>query len=777
MNSRNLATRGAGVTFVSAVLALSLGAAAWGQSSNPTPFLDQPVAPDAVAPGSASFTLTVNGTGFVSGSVVQWNGGSLPSQFVSPSQLTASVPASDIAVAGTALVTVSSPGPSGNVSNAELFSVTSARPGIALAAAMGALAGNTSLAVADFNGDGRPDVAVPNETDPGTVSVLLGNGDGTFQPAVKYSTGSLPYVVVAADLNHDGKMDLVVTNGGDNTVSVLLGNGDGTFQPHVDYMVSVGSAYQNSLVIADFNRDGNTDLAVCCNLNGTVSVLLGNGDGTFQSQLPTQVYGVGSLAVGDFNGDDILDLADGSAIWLGNGDGTFTQGSSVVGVVSPIDVVTADFNGDGKLDLALINGGDTLYVALGKGDGTFQNPVTYTIAEFPTSVAVADFNGDGKLDLAVGTDGYVFGQTGPYGVISTLLGNGDGTFQAAVDVPGSPYGLIPAVAAADFNGDGMMDLATVDGGLATVFLGTTAAFSPYIVNFGNQNAGTTSSPQSVTLTNDGDNAITISNVSIVNGDFAQTNNCGTSLAAGASCTFNVTFTPTTFGGVAGQLIVTDSALGSPQTVALVGTGEAPGVRLLPGSLAFGDQLLGTTSHTQVVNLTNVGNQPLSITKIQSSVGFPKSGGCPGTLAANASCNIRINFAPTRVGVTAGTLIITDNAAGSPQTVPLSGTGIAFKLSSTYLNFGSVPVGQTSSPQTITVMNVAQAAESISIAVQGASRGEFPESNNCGTSLAAGATCTITVSFAPTSGGGAGATLDVNGGGADQAVSLGGTGTR
>jgi hypothetical protein len=775
MNSRNLATRGAGVTFVSAVLAFSLGAAAaWGQSTNPIPLLNQPLVPSAVTPGSTSFTLAVYGTGFVSGSVVQWNGTALASQFVSGSELTTTVPASNVAMAGTASVTVSSPAPGGGVSNPELLSITNPRAVIALGAAVGeGPVGPTSVVVADFNGDGKPDVAIPNTSN--TVSILLGNGDGTFKTPATYATGNFPYTVAAADVNHDGRVDLAVTNTGDNTVSVLIGNGDGTFQPHVDYAVGALGDTQDSMVFADFNRDGNLDLAVGNYFGGTVSVLLGNGDGTFQPQLVTQTFAAVSLAAGDFNGDGILDLAvagGGITIWLGNGDGTFTQGASVR-ANSPLEVVAADLNGDAKFDLAAVNG-STLYIALGNGDGTFQSPVMYATAGASSSLVVADFNGDGKQDLVTNGSANYSNDNQYVQVLSTFVGNGDGSFQAAIEEPAGAGAL--GFAAADFNSDGMIDLGTIDGGKATVFLGTTAAFSPYIVNFGDQNAGTTSSSQSVTLTNVGGTTIAISNVSI-SGAYAQANNCGTSLAAGAGCTFSVTFTPTTFGYAAGSLTITDSALGSPQAVVLAGVGEAPGVGLSPGSIGFGSQLLGTTSQTARVTLTNVGNQPLSITKIQSSLGFPKSGGCPGTLGAGANCNILISFAPTRIGVIAGTLSITDNAAGSPQTVPLSGTGIAFKLSSSYLNFGSVPVGQTSSPQTVTVMNVAQTAESISIAVQGASRGEFPESNNCGTSLAAGATCTITVSFAPTSGGGAGATLDVNGGGADQAVSLGGTGTR
>jgi hypothetical protein len=286
-----------------------------------------------------------------------------------------------------------------------------------------------SVAVADVNGDGKPDLVVTNFYS-NTVGVLLGNGDGTFQPVVTYGTagagGSNPYSVAVADVNGDGKPDLVVVNYVmanflSKTVAVLLGNGDGTFQPAVAY--GSGGVIPVSVAIADVNGDGKPDLLVANfwasfqNLNGTVGVLLGNGDGTFQPPVAYASGGTGgsggSVAVADVNGDGKLDLlvaneGNGSVgVLLGNGDGTFqpvvTYGSGGSGANS---VAVADVNGDGKPDLLVATSlSTTVGLLLGNGDGTFQSAVTYGSGGFnrASSVAVADVNGDARPDLLVGT--------------------------------------------------------------------------------------------------------------------------------------------------------------------------------------------------------------------------------------------------------------------------------------------------------------------------------------------------------------------------------------
>ena len=735
-----------------------LAFAASAGAQNPTPLVNQPLVPTVAAAGGPAFTLTVNGTGFASGSTVQWKGAALTTQFVSASQLTATVPASDIAASGTASVTVSSPAPGGGVSNAEFLSITSARLNIGLAA-FSTVSGcsASSVTVADFNGDGKPDLVVTGGSD--GVCVALGNGDGTFQSPKSYTTGADPYFVIAADFNHDGKMDLAVTNTGANTVSVLLGNGDGTFQPRVDYGVGPLGNTQMSLAADDFNGDGNLDL-VTANADGSISALLGNGDGTFQPQLTQLVFGTGSLAVGDFNGDGKLDLAvsgGGVGIWLGNGDGTFTD-FFTFRAIHAAAIVTTDLNGDAKLDLAFI-GEPGIYVALGNGDGTFQNAVAYATGGGPVGLAVADFNGDGKLDLV----------TGGESTLSTLLGNGDGTFQSHIDQSSSS---IVSSSAADFNGDGIMDL--VSAPYVTAWLGTTAIFSSYSLNFGSQNVGTTSSPQTLTLTNAGGGTLTISSI-MISGDFAQTDNCGSSLAPGASCTFNVTFTPTAYGTRIGSITVTDSALGSPQFISLSGVGNAPAVQLAPAALVFSDQKVGTQSKAQNVTLTDTGNLTLSITSISTSVEFGELNGCGNSVASGASCTISVSFKPLVQGTKTGTLTVSDNAPGSPQTVKLTGTGIVFELSATFVNLGNVVIGQTSS-QNLTLTNSANTAQKVNLGIGHNNSGEFSQTNNCGTSIPANSSCTITLTFTSKFLGPASANLEVVGGGATQTVPLSGTGT-
>ena len=236
---------------------------------------------------------------------MQWNGNPRTTTFISNSTITATILASDISTPNTASVTVVNPAPGGGVSNVVFFEATLPTTAIALSASLlGGAAGFSpySVATGDFNGDGKLDLVVANNVS--TVSVFLGNGDGTFQPAVNYAAGSSPKAVAVGDFNGDGKLDLAVANAFSNNVSILFGNGDGTFQPAVNYSVP---CCPSSVALGDFNGDGKLDLVVTTN---SASVLLGNGDGTFQ---PALNYAAGSspatVAVGDFNGDGKLDLA------------------------------------------------------------------------------------------------------------------------------------------------------------------------------------------------------------------------------------------------------------------------------------------------------------------------------------------------------------------------------------------------------------------------------------------------------------------------------------
>ena len=340
----------------------------------------------------------------------------------------------------------------------------------------------TAMVAGDFTGDGRTDLAVTGYYDNtvtntvvGEVSVLVGNGDGTFQPAVQYGVGESPFGIVAGDFNGDGHVDLAVASGVE--VSVLLGNGDGTFQTQVTY--AVGSS-PGGLVAGDFNGDRKLDLAVVNRGSNDVSVLLGNGDGTFQPQV-TYAMGPGpeSIVAGDFNGDGRLDLAtmhdNGTvSVLLDNGDGTFqplSRPTNAVGL-SPAAIVAGDFNADGKLDLAVVNSvSNDVSVLLGNGDGTFQPQVTYAVGLGPSAIVAGDLNGDGRTDLAV--TGY--DPLTNAGEVSILLGNGDGTFQPQVSYTvGAGAG---AIVAGDFNGDGRTDLAVTGNdpltyaGVVSVLLG------------------------------------------------------------------------------------------------------------------------------------------------------------------------------------------------------------------------------------------------------------------------------------------------------------------
>ena len=275
-----------------------------------------------------------------------------------------------------------------------------------------------------------------------------------------YSVGGGPQFVATADFNRDGKLDLVAANQVSGSASILLGNGDGTFQSSHDYF-SVGA---QAPIVGDFNGDGKVDLAITY---FDVAVLLGNGDGSFQ---PAATYPVGGFSThgvtADFNGDGKLDLAIATwnpsvAILLGNGDGTFQPHFDYPVGDWATQIATGDFNRDGKLDLATSNwASNTVSVLLGNGDGTFRTRVDYPTGNNPGGIVVADLNGDGILDIAV------CNQTA--GTISVLVGNGDGTFRPHVDYPSPHPGKIEA---ADFNQDGKLDLVTAGGNGVDILLG------------------------------------------------------------------------------------------------------------------------------------------------------------------------------------------------------------------------------------------------------------------------------------------------------------------
>ena len=453
---------------VLAIFVLTLNSAI-AQASDGIPLVNQPLVPASVTPGSSSLTLTVNGTGFVSTSVVNWNGIPLNTTFVNSHRLTADVPNSALVSAGTASVTVSSPAPIGGTSNAVPFAIVTPTESVAFGRPISAESSGGSFVVADFNNDGKADLAVvTNEPDPtcytaghdnvGTISILLGNGDATFS---KKSTVCFPQIglgdfpgmqIVAGDFNGDGKTDLIGTyyDEGLWTVVSFLGNGDGTFS------ISNGLGYFDEIhgiVAGDFNHDGDLDLAfpVLAIDAQFVFVALGNGDGSFGGCCSSGYLSGVSLVTGDFDNDGFLDLAvvgvNGVTILLGNGEGTFTPAPSQPSVTleSAASITAADFDGDGILDLAIADAGSTAVTVLkGIGGGTFtQISGEPALPQSSSFVTAADLNGDGKLDLLFST-----GTT-----TSVLLGNGNGTFQPALSEAGT--GMIGV---ADFNGDGRPDL-------------------------------------------------------------------------------------------------------------------------------------------------------------------------------------------------------------------------------------------------------------------------------------------------------------------------------
>jgi len=775
--------------------------------NNPVPFVNQPLSPETIAPATTtSIVVTVNGSGFVPSSVVNLDNAPVPTVYSNNSQLFATVQGTALTEPGVIYLTVTNPAPGGGTSNPVPFTVTN--PDSALTFSTTNLTvGNAPerVVTADFNGDGLPDIATADYLG-NTVSLLLGNSDGTFQAVKTFPAGFGPFAIATGDFNGDGKLDIVVanlcvnqncSNSPDHTarVSILLGNGDGTFQPPVQYITG---EFPYQVKVADFNGDGKLDLAVtsinASDFTSSICILLGNGDGTFQSfhSYPSGRSNT-DVAVGDFNDDGVLDLAiptNGAdigivAILLGNGDGSFRSPNFVqLSTVSYLDsIVTADVNGDRKLDLivggynpATKNG--VLSVLLGNGDGSFQNQLDFSLGinSFVTAITVGDFDGDGLPDLAVP-------ESGNPGLVAILLGQGDGNFNDSINVTA---GFVPqGIAAADFNGDGRLDIVTgnIDSTISVLRQAGIAGVPSSAGGF--STVVGTEDDLTVVLHNAGSGVLTISSLSTNDPtEFGAGFDCNGRVLPDSLCFINVGFSPKAAGPRSATLTINDDSLnGSPQTVALSGFGIGASVLLTPDALDFGNQTLGTKSLSQTSTLRSSGIAPLIIGSLGLSganTGFAAASTCPISVPLNpaATCTITASFKPKAVGPQAAAVIVTDNAFPTSQALSLTGTGVLPQVafSKTTLRFPPQGIFTISNSQKVTLTNNGLGILTVR---RISAIGQFLQTNNCGALLQPGASCEISLRFAPRPTGLQRGVLlvDDNAPGAPQRIALQGIATR
>ena len=461
-------------------------------------------------------------------------------------------------------------------------------------------------------------------------------------------------------------------------IGVLLGNGDGTFQTAVPYQTAVTeNGACGEFAVADMNNDGDLDIVI--GTSPSIGVLLGNGDGTFQPLVtfPAGANYVGGVAVGDVNGDGKLDIAE--TVELNNN-------TSALGV--------------------LINtGGAPTTVTL---VSSLNPSISGQAVTFGATVTSPNGNPTGTVSFF---DGATILASSP------LSGNGSASLTTSTLTVGAH-----SITAA-YSGDHFFAVSTSPVVNQLVEVAQPAAtLTPPLVNFGSQPFGVTSAAQNLTLTNTAYVPVKISSIGI-NGTnssfFAQSNNCGISVPVNGSCTISVTFTPAAVGSAVASLNVTDNVSGSPQSVALSGTGTSASVSLSPSSMTFVNQYVGTSGLPQTLTVTNTGNDVLTISTVTSSVAdFGTLNNCTNPVYAGMNCTIGIFFDATASGTRAGTLLITDNARGSPQTVSLTGTGEDFSMAPSGASSATVSPGQTAN-YTISIAPGGGFKQTVALACSGA----------------------------------------------------------
>jgi subtilase family serine protease len=405
---------------------------------------------------------------------------------------------------------------------------------------------------------------------------------------------------------------------------------------------------------------------------------------------------------------------------------------------------------------------------------------TQTIMLTNTGKVALSLNGTGQGISITGTNASSFTQTNTCGTSVAAAA----TCKITVTFDPAATGTLTAKVSIADNTYGSPQTVTLNGtGTATVPAVTLSANS---LSFSSQPVGNSYTAPNITLTNSGTAALSITSISITGANassFSETNTCGTTVAIGATCTIAITFKPAAPTSLSAALSVADNAPGSPQTVALSGTGTGNGgVGLAPDSLTFPTTPINIAAPTQTITLTNNGNASLTISSITIGgtyyTSYSETNNCGTILPESSSCVITVTFKPTTSGVLPAYVKIADNATGSPQEVPLTGAGTPVSLSAGSLTYASTGVGTAAPTQAITLTNKGSTALTFSsIAISGTNASSFSQTNTCGTTIASGHACAITVTFKPTATGNLLASVSIadNGYGSPQTISLSGAG--
>jgi hypothetical protein len=630
-------------------------------------------------------------------------------------------------------------------------------------------------------------------TDFPTISPLqpiYGGASDAFVAKLNSAGSALVYSTFLGGSGYDEGIGIAVDSSGNAYVTGATGSTDfptmnplqpiygGDGDAFVAKLNPSGSAFVYSTYLGGSGPDQGSGVAV--DTAGNAYVTGGTASTDFPTMYPFQPTNGGSNAFVAMLNPAGSSLVFSTYFGGSGGDGgsgiavDITGNAYVTGATSSTDFPTMDplqaaYGGSGDAFVAEITSGPALApLNLNFGNQTVGITSASQVSTMTNStgatltIASINLTGSNSTDFSeTNTCGTSIPAGGSCSITVTFTPSATGARTAVVSItdnaPVSPQTL-------PLTGTGVLPAVT---------------FSPPTgLTFQAQTINTTSSAMDATLTNTGLGILTVGSIT-ASGPFAQTNNCGASVNPGASCTISVTFTPNANGTLQGSISVSDNAPGSPQALSLTGTGVSPAVTFSPTSLTFPDQTILTTSPAQNVTLTNTGLGILTIGSITASDPFNQANTCGTTLNPSASCTISVTFKPKTKGILKGTVSLADNAPGSPQTLPLTGTGTDLQFGPASWAFGRQPVGTSSLPRKIALTNKSHATVTITkVSITGADTGDFKQTNTCGKSLASGASCVIKVTFTPTAKGKRTADVSVgdNGGGSPQTASLNGTGT-